>query len=117
TDFEQLQLRETLERLLTRHQHLEVISIGLGLGLRSRRYRHFPITLYGELPDLLVHFDIGIAPIADVRFTRSRSTIKVKEYAAMGVPWLASPIGPYVGLGEEQGGRLVADDRWYEELE
>jgi hypothetical protein len=35
----------------------------------------------------------------------------------MGVPWLASPIGPYAGLGERQGGRLVADERWYEELE
>ncbi len=35
----------------------------------------------------------------------------------MGVPWLASPIGPYAGLGEKQGGRLVPDDRWYEELE
>ena len=42
--------------------------------------------------------------------------MKLKEYAAAGVPWLASPIGPYAGLGEQQGGRLVADDRWYEEL-
>ncbi len=116
-NYEQLQLKETLERLLGRHQHLEVISVGLGLGLSSRRYRHIPITLYGELPELLVHFDIGLAPLADLPFNEGRSTIKLKEYAAMGVPWLASPVGPYVGMGEEQGGRLVGDDEWYQQIE
>ncbi len=49
-------------------------------------------------------------------FNRVRSNIKVKEYAAGGVPWLASPIGPYRGLGEEQGGRLVPDYGWAEAL-
>jgi glycosyltransferase involved in cell wall biosynthesis len=116
-DYERLGLRDTLERLLARHQHLEIISVGLGLGLRSRRYRHMPITLYGELPELLVHFDVGIAPLSDVPFNQGRSTIKVKEYSALGVPWLASPTGPYRSLSEEEGGRLVEDDAWYRELE
>lgn len=116
-DYERLGLKEVFERLLARHQHLEVISVGLGLGLSSRRYRHFPITMYGELPELLVHFDIGLAPLADVPFNYGRSTIKAKEYAALGVPWLASPVGPYRGLGEEQGGRLIDDDAWYRELD
>lgn len=116
-DVERLGLRATFERLLARHQHVELFTIGLNLGLRSRRYRHYPITLYGRLPEILAHFDITLAPLADFDFNRGRSNIKVKEYAAMGVPWLASPIGPYAGLGEEQGGRLVADDRWYQELE
>lgn len=35
----------------------------------------------------------------------------------MGVPWLASPIGPYAGLGERQGGRLVEDGAWFPELD
>jgi hypothetical protein len=43
--------------------------------------------------------------------------VRVKEYAAAGVRWLASPIGPYAGLGEKQGGRLVPDGRWFEELD
>ncbi len=38
--------------------------------------------------------------------------MKLKEYAVCGVPWLASPVGPYLGMGEKQGGRLVADDDW-----
>jgi hypothetical protein len=51
-----------------------------------------------------------------VSFNRVRSNIKVKEYSASGVPWLASPIGPYKGLGEEQGGRLVPNHGWAEAL-
>jgi glycosyltransferase involved in cell wall biosynthesis len=116
-DVEQLRLVEALERLLTRHQHVEVISIGLNLGLRSHRYHHEPITNYGELPERLVHFDIGLAPLGDTDFNRGRSNVKLKEYAAMGVPWLASPVGSYAAFGEEQGGRLVSDDRWFEELD
>ena len=116
-DVEQLGLQQTLEHLLTRHQHIELITIGLNLGLRSRRYRHVPILNYGELPEWLAHFDVGIAPIAGADFNRGRSNVKLKEYAAVGVPWLASPTGGYAGMGEQQGGRLVSDDRWYEELE
>ena len=72
---------------------------------------------YQQLARYVGSFDVGIAPIADIPFNRAKSNVKVKEYAAMGVPWLASPIGPYAGLGEKQGGRLVADGRWHEELE
>jgi hypothetical protein len=41
----------------------------------------------------------------------------LKEYAAAGAMWLASPVGPYVGMGEEQGGLLVGDDEWLPVLE
>ena len=116
-DFEQLRLRETLERLMARHPHVTLITIGLNLGLNRNAYGHYPITRYGALPELMSQFDIGLAPLIDIPFNRARSNVKVKEYAAMGVPWLASPVGPYAELGEEQGGRLVPDDRWYQEIE
>ena len=70
----------------------------------------------GGLANYTAKFDVGIAPLADLEFNRGRSNVKLKEYAAGGTPWLASPVGPYLGMGEQQGGRLVADDRWYEEL-
>lgn len=72
---------------------------------------------YGELGARVAAFDIGIAPIDDIPSNRARSDVKLKEYAAAGVAWLASPIGPYAGLGERQGGRLVADDAWPQELD
>ena len=43
--------------------------------------------------------------------------MKLKEYAAAGAMWLASPVGPYLGMGEEQGGLLVGDDDWLGALE
>lgn len=116
-DLEQLGIRTTLERLLAAHPQVRVASAGLQLGLAPDRYRYTPVVQYQDLARYVASFDIGIAPIADTPFNRAKSNVKAKEYAAVGVPWLASPIGPYAGLGERQGGRLVADDRWYEELE
>jgi glycosyltransferase involved in cell wall biosynthesis len=116
-DLRALGLRHTLERLLDARPHLRVASAGLDLGLSSERYTYTTVVQYEELARYVGAFDVGIAPIADNPFNRAKSNVKVKEYAAMGVPWLASPLGPYIGLGEKQGGRLVPDDRWYEELQ
>jgi hypothetical protein len=117
SSFEALGIRETLEHLLARHAHLNISAVGLDLELSSRRYSHVPGIPYGTLSDNLAHFDIAIAPLADTAVNHARSDIKLKEYAAAGVPWLASPVGPYVGLGEQQGGRLVADGDWFAAIE
>lgn len=116
-DFAALDLRATLLRLLDAHPEVVVESVGIDLGLPADRYRCHGFIPYAELADKVVGFDVGIAPIVDNVFNRARSDVKVKEYAAIGVPWLASPAGPYLGLGERQGGRLVADGDWYEQLE
>jgi hypothetical protein len=116
-DLEQLQLRETFRRLLEAHPDVRFATVGLKLGLPAERCRHTALVQYRDLARHAASFDIGIAPLVDIPFNRARSNVKLKEYAVMGVPWLASPIGPYAGLGERQGGRLVPDDRWYEELE
>ena len=42
-----------------------------------------------------IDFDIGIAPIADTEFNRCRSHIKALEYGALGIPVVASSVGPY----------------------
>jgi len=116
-DAERLGLRGTLERLLATHPGMRVATIGVRLKLPPERYAHAEIVEYRELPDHIGRFDVGIAPIADVPFNRAKSNVKVKEYGALGVPWLASPIGPYAGFGEAQGGRLVPDDGWHDALD
>jgi glycosyltransferase involved in cell wall biosynthesis len=116
-DVERLPIRDALQRLLDTHEHVRVVVIGVGLGLRSERYTHVPHLDFVDLVDEMVRFDIGIAPIADIAFNRGRSNVKLKEYAALGTPWLASPIGPYASLGEKLGGRLVPDDGWFEALD
>jgi glycosyltransferase involved in cell wall biosynthesis len=117
-DWKELGLHAIFTRLLERHPRLRVESVGMvDLQLPPQRYTRTPPVDFDQLGRQLVRFDIGIAPIVDHAFNRARSNIKVKEYAAAGVPWLASPIGPYAELGEKQGGRLVPDDRWEEALE
>jgi hypothetical protein len=111
-DIERVPIRAVLERLLGEHRELRVVTVGLALGIDHPRYVHVPPIQLGELPAQIAGFDVGIAPLADIPFNRARSNIKLKEYAGAGVPWLASDFGPYAGLGEDQGGRLVADDNW-----
>jgi glycosyltransferase involved in cell wall biosynthesis len=115
-DLRDLRLRRALQGLLDAQPHVRVVSVGVDLGVRSDRYAHHAFVPFPELPDMIARFDVGLAPIANVSFNRVRSNVKVKEYAAAGVPWLASPIGPYKEMGEEQGGRLVADYSWAEAL-
>jgi glycosyltransferase involved in cell wall biosynthesis len=117
-DLERIPVRAALQQLLEQHPRLHVTAIGVDLRLRSERYRHIPVVQFPQLLSALSSFDIGIAPLSpDLHINHMRSSIKLKEYAAVGVPWLASPIGPYAGMGEREGGRLVPDDRWYEELD
>lgn len=116
-DRDRLRLRDTFEALLATHPELRVMTIGIALGIRDERCGNVPWIDFSELPAAVAGFDVAIAPIADVPINRFRATSKVKEYAAVGVPWLASPIGPYRDLGEAQGGRLVPDDEWHAAIE
>jgi glycosyltransferase involved in cell wall biosynthesis len=115
-DAARIDIAGALERIVDKHRNVRVECIGVDLRL-PERYRHDAIVLFPELPSRIARFDIGIAPLADLRYNRARSDIKVKEYAASGVPWLASPVGPYATLGEDEGGRLVPDEGWFEALD
>jgi glycosyltransferase involved in cell wall biosynthesis len=116
TDAVGVQLSATLRKLMDKHPQLRVETVGVELKL-TQRYTRTPRLGFDQLPAAMAGYDIGLAPILDTAFNRSRSNIKVKEYAAAGIPWLASPHGPYAGLGEEHGGRLVPDDGWFEALD
>lgn len=115
-DIARLGIRGALERVQDRHPHVDVVSIGVDIGL-SERYVHRRFVPFGDLPGEIGGFDIGIAPLSDIPFNRTRSDIKVKEYAACGVPWLASDSTAYRGLGPQQGGELVGDDEWFQSLD
>lgn len=116
-DADALGLVATLERILEAHPDVHVVTINIDLQLAHERYRCEPARPIHELTARLADFDVGIVPLADIPFNRGRSNVKAREYAAAGVPWLASPIGSYTHLGAEEGGELVEDDRWFEALD
>jgi glycosyltransferase involved in cell wall biosynthesis len=116
-DIAALGLDDAVARLLDAHPGVRFECVGVDLGLAHDRYRHTPKIPFGELPDAMARWDVGIAALTDTPFNRARSSIKLKEYAASQLPWLASPVGPYANLGEEQGGRLVPDDGWFAALD
>ena len=48
--------------------------------------------------DMAPQFDVGLAPLVANPFNELKSDIKVLEYTAMGLPVLASPVGPYADV-------------------
>jgi glycosyltransferase involved in cell wall biosynthesis len=110
-DVKGLRIAKVLQEIQRAHEHVHVVAIGVDLELRER-YRYIPKVPFNELMRWVREFDIGLAPLVDSPFSRARSNVKLKEYASAGVPWLASPVGPYVGMGEAEGGHLVAPGAW-----
>ncbi|HET6449195.1 MAG TPA: glycosyltransferase [Conexibacter sp.] len=116
-DAEGLGLAATLERILDAHPDVRVETINIEIGMTHERYRREGVVPIDRLTRRLADFDIGIVPLADIPFNYGRSNVKAREYAAAGVPWLASPVGSYRHLGEAEGGQLVADDEWFDALD
>lgn len=61
-----------------------------------------------------IDFDIGVIPLKPTLFNRSKSPIKALEYAALGIPAVASSYGPYEGFVEhgETGFLVRRDHEW-----
>ena len=63
--------------------------------------------------------DVAVAPLVDSDFNRGKSNLKFLEYAAAGLPVVASDVGPYAAtIRSEQDGLLVANDTdaWFEAI-
>jgi glycosyltransferase involved in cell wall biosynthesis len=68
--------------------------------------------------DILLGFDIGLAPATDTPWNRYKSFVKVLLYMASGLPVVASPVGlPAQIIRDGENGFLAAtDDEWFERL-
>lgn len=71
-----------------------------------------------EWPNQLARLGIGIAPLADTQFNRSKSFLKPLEYAALGIPSVVSPRAEYRLLSKTHGIGVLAErpKEWYREL-
>lgn len=70
-----------------------------------------PMVPLFELPTVYNHFDIGIVPLNDIPFNRAKSYIKGLEYAAAGVPFVASALPEYEYLAEQGIGRVASNKK------
>ena len=112
TDARALRISQVLQKVMERRPEVRVVSMGVRLDLDPARYTHHDHIPLHRLGPEVRKFDVGIAPLADIPMSYARSDVKVKEYSAAGVPWLASARGPYASLHPRNGGLLVPDDGW-----
>jgi glycosyltransferase involved in cell wall biosynthesis len=65
-----------------------------------------------------IDFDIGICPLIDTEFAKSKSYIKALEYMARGIPVVASDCAPYneIVVHGENGFLVRRDHEWLETL-
>jgi len=63
-----------------------------------------------EMQDAHANFDIGVVPLNDIPFNRAKSFIKGVEYAASGIPFVASALPEYEYLSSMGVGRIAKCD-------
>lgn len=80
--------------------------VKLGIANKKRVTASGMVPLY-ELPNVYANFDIGIVPLNDIPFNRAKSYIKGLEYAAAGIPFVASALPEYEYLAEQGVGRVA----------
>lgn len=93
--------------------------VGTGLGVQDALDLDEPPTATGWLPieaypEAILQFDVGIVPLAEHPFNEAKSWLKGLEFAALGVPFVASSTGPYRELMREGVGTVALDPAdWY----
>jgi hypothetical protein len=90
-------VQDELKSFLRRNPAVDTHFIGANFGelvgrleTRHTGWSHNLVEYYGG-----IDFDIGIAPLAYHAFNKSKSDLKVLEYAALGIPVVATDFGPY----------------------
>jgi hypothetical protein len=113
-------VRGVATHLLERYPEVELHLLGAGKGWiephpRIRLIDTVPIERY---PQALEGFDIGIAQIEDNRFNCSKSDLKFVEYGMIGLPVVASKVGPYVEcIKHRENGLLASSSKdWLKSL-
>ena len=90
---------------------------GDGFQLEGVSVRTEPWSAAREVP-FLHECDIGIMPISDLEWARLRSHLKVRQYMAVGIPCVASPVGVIADLIQDGVNGFLADSQqeWIQKL-
>lgn len=83
-----------------------------------RRVSTVNMKTISKYPDLLRHFHIGLVPLTYNDFNQAKSFLKGLEYAAAGIPFIATPTEEYRILYRNGVGRLAdTPDEWRDHAE
>ena len=95
-------ISDTLHKLMLRHKNVKLQLIGWIAEEQFPWLADFKDRVIMDawidisiLPLAMAKFDIGLAPLADNTFNKSKSNIKFLQYSALGAPCVASPLPPY----------------------
>jgi glycosyltransferase involved in cell wall biosynthesis len=82
------------------------------IGIPETRLTTSPLCPIDKYPNSL-KFDIGLVPLNDIPFNHAKSNIKGLEYAAAGIPFIASDLPEYRLLHEDGAGTLASTpEQW-----
>ncbi|HEX8173191.1 MAG TPA: glycosyltransferase family 4 protein [Thermoanaerobaculia bacterium] len=107
-----------LERLARDHRfRVRVVGAGEPIAIAGVEVDNLPWRRDREVFDFQT-LDIGVYPLADDVWAQAKSGLKAAEYLAVGVPFVASPVGVVAHLGREGETHFFArtPDEWYEAL-
>lgn len=70
-----------------------------------------------DYPTQMAQIGVGIVPLDDIEFNHAKSALKMCEFAALGVPVVASPTADNVRMHAEGVGLIAAKPKhWYAQL-
>jgi hypothetical protein len=115
------QIRRMVVRVMREFAHLRLVIGGdpavyqLFDSLPEARRLYLPSVTPEDYPYVISQMDILIAPLRNTPFNRSLSDRRLLESGLRGIPWVASPIPPFM---EWNVGGLVANtpDEWHTHL-
>tara|TARA_B100000674_G_scaffold490559_1_gene506756 strand:+ start:182 stop:1189 length:1008 start_codon:yes stop_codon:yes gene_type:complete len=94
------------------------VSFAEAVGMQRERVKTLPLTGYKNYL-MSIRGEIGLAPLENTLFNQFKSEIKVLEYTAAGMTWIASDSDPYRELSERWGLPLrlcKTPEEWIENL-
>lgn len=111
-----------LRKVLQRHPDVAMRFLGddysraVGVPAKQREWDPWKHSVLDYIKAL--NFDIGVAPLHPMPFNRAKSHLKTLEYAARGIPVVASKYGPYADFVRhgETGFLAQYDREWQEYL-
>lgn len=88
------------------------------IGIDDSLFSHEPMKPIMTYPEMFRKIDVGIVPLNNVEFNDAKSFVKGLEYAAAGIPFIASPSPEYSYFAEKGVGRIAnTQEEWVSHAE